>query len=101
MKSIVNFLDVDGRDILKIYQFGSSVEGKKNPRDIDLFVIVKNGRYKFRKHSGLHMPFVFNEGKKQYFIMPESDGEDLLSAMLYTGRKDPDRQHKGIKIRIR
>lgn len=97
MKSLTQ---IKKQDIVKIYQFGSSVEGKKHPRDIDLFVIVKDDKYKFKVQNGLHDPYVFNEGKKQYFIMPEKDGEELLDAMLYVGRKDPDRQHQGIKIRV-
>lgn len=40
-------------------------------------------------------------GKLSYFIMPESEAEDLLNAMLYTGRKDPDRAYKGQIIEIK
>lgn len=41
------------------------------------------------------MPIIKDVGKNQFFIMPESEGENLLNAMLYTGRKDPDRMHSG------
>lgn len=95
-----SFSEIKKEDILKIYQFGSSVEGKKEPRDIDYYVIVKNGKYPFKKDHGLYQPFVFEEGIKQYFVMPEADNENLLSAMLYTGRKDPKRHHQGVKIRV-
>jgi predicted nucleotidyltransferase len=93
--------EIKSEDVVSIHQFGSSVEGKENPNDIDLFVIVKDGKYKFKKTGGLNKPYVFDEGKKQYFVMPETDGEDLLNTMLYTGKKDPDRQHSGTRVRIR
>lgn len=92
--------DISKEDIIRMYQFGSSVEGKDHPNDIDIFVIVKNGRYQFKKDNGLHTPIVFDEGQYHYFVMPEDDGEDLLNAMLYTGRKDPDRQHRGLKAQL-
>lgn len=44
------------------------------------------------------MPLVKDVGRLGYFIMPESEAEDF--AMLYTGRKDPDRAYEGKAIEI-
>ena len=94
-------LGIPEKNIVWIKVFGSSVEGKQRPNDIDIFVAVKNGSMKFRKSSGLYMPIVKEIGKLNYFIMPESEAENLLNAMLYTGRKDPDRAYKGKTIAIK
>jgi len=83
------------KDIVWIKVFGSSVEGKQRPNDIDIFVAVKDGSMKFRKSGGLCNPIVKEVGRLNYFIMPESEAENLLNAMLYTGRKDPDRKYTG------
>ena len=80
--------------------FGSSIEGKKKPNDIDVFVTVKNDSMKFPKKGGLPSPIIKKQGKVQYFIMPESDADDLLQSMLYTGRKDADRGFSGRTINI-
>ena len=84
-------LGIPEKDIVWIQVFGSSVEGKQNPNDIDICVAVKDGSMKFKRIGGLYNPIVKDVGKLSYFIMPESEAEDLLNAMLYTGRKDPDR----------
>ena len=103
-KSAEEFSETIGipeKHIVWIRVFGSSVEGKRNPNDIDIFVAVKNGSIKFRKSGGLYMPVVKDAGKLSYFIMPESEADDLLNAMLYTGRKDPDRVYEGKAVEIK
>lgn len=87
--------DVAGKAYFKSGNFVLFLEDS-----IDIFVIVKNGKYKFRKIGGLYEPIVFDEGEYHYFVMPEDGGEDLLNAMLYTGRKNPDKQHRGIKVSL-
>lgn len=99
-KSGVKLEGVNPEDIVSVRKFGSSVEGKKNPNDVDHFVIVKDGSMKFSKRGGLPNPIIKTVGKNQYFIMPESDGEDLLQAMLYTGRKDSDRGYTGKTVDV-
>lgn len=86
--------------VKSIKVFGSSVEGKANPNDIDIFVTVKDGSMKFKKVGGLPAPIVKEAGKLNYFIMPESDAEDLLQSMLYTGRKDTERLYSGKTIAV-
>lgn len=88
------------KDIVAVKRFGSSVEGKIKPNDYDYFIIVKDNSMKFSIKTGLPAPKIMDIGKNQFFIMPESDGEDLLDAMLYTGRKDPDRLYSGKTIDI-
>jgi|GEM_PF-5861132 len=94
-------LGVPEKDIAWIRVFGSSVEGKPKPNDVDIFVAVKDGSMRFRKADGLYMPIVKDVGKLNYFIMPESEAENLLNAMLYTGRKDPGRMYQGRTIEIK
>lgn len=93
-------LRLDAENIISIKRFGSSVEGKAKPNDYDYFIIVKNDAMKFAKRAGLPSPIIRDVGKNQFFIMPESDGEDLLNAMLYTGKKDPERMHSGKTLDI-
>ena len=92
--------DLVEEDIVRMYQFGSSVEGSIKPNDVDIFVIVSDNKYKFTKWYGANKPFVFRDHEYHYFVMPEEDGEDLLNAMLHTGIKDSNRQHKGVKVRL-
>ncbi|MBI5732636.1 hypothetical protein HY967_01610 [Candidatus Jorgensenbacteria bacterium] len=97
-RSVSTALDkigVKSENIVSVRQFGSSVEGKVKPNDYDHFIIVKDGSMKFSKRDGMNQPIIKTVGKDQYFIMPETDGEDLLQAMLYTGRKDQDRLYSG------
>lgn len=91
---------VKSEDIISVKRFGSSVEGKTKPNDYDHFVIVKDGSMKFKNDGGLPKPIIKTVGKNQYFIMPESAGEDLLNAMLYTGRKDASRQYSGKTVDV-
>ena len=93
-------LGLNSQNIVSVKRFGSSVEGKMKPNDYDHFVIVKNGSMKFTKKAGLPTPLIKNIGENQFFIMPESDGENLLNAMLYTGRKDPERMYSGKTLDI-
>lgn len=93
-------LGVPEESIKSIKVFGSSVEGKLKPNDVDIFVTVKDGSMKFKKAGGLPIPVVKTKGKLNYFIMPESDAEDFLSSMLYTGRKDPERLYSGKTVAI-
>jgi len=102
--SVERFLDTLGipeKDIVWIKVFGSSVEGKPKPNDVDIFVAVKDGSMKFKKAGGLYNPIVKEIGKLNYFIMPESEAEDLLNAMLYTGRKDQNRLYQGETVEIK
>lgn len=80
--------------------FGSSVEGKPRPRDIDIFIAVRDGAMKFTKDDELYNPITKEVGKIHYFIMPESQAMELLDAMLYTGRKDLSRAYKGKTVDI-
>lgn len=93
-------LGLNTKIIVSVKRFGSSVEGKAKPNDYDYFIIVKNGSIKFTKKAGLPAPLIKNIGKNQFFIMPESDGVDLLNAMLYTGRKDPQRMYSSRTVDI-
>ena len=77
------------------------MEGKQNPSDIDIFVAVKDGSMKFKKSVGLYMPIIKEVGKLSYFIMPECEAEELLNAMLYTGRKDQKRLYQGKIVEIK
>ena len=97
---IGNVKGVDPKNITQMRIFGSAVEGKKNPRDIDVFVTVKDGSMKFKKSGGLPKPEIIKHGKVQYFVMPESDADSLLEAMLYTGIKDADRGYSGSTVSI-
>ena len=102
--SVERFLDTLGmpeKDIVWIKVFGSSVEGKPKPDDVDIFVAVKDDSMKFRKAAELYNPIMKEIGKLNYFIMPESEAEDLLNAMLYTGRKDQGRRYQGKTIEIK
>lgn len=94
-------LGVDEKIIKNIQLFGSSVEGKVKPNDVDIFVTVKDGAMKFKKSGGLPVPIKKDVGKLSYIIMPESDAEDLLQSMLYTGRKDSSRGYSGKTIGIK
>lgn len=96
----LSILGIHTDSIVSVRRFGSSVEGKRNPNDYDYFVVVKNNSMKFIKRGGMPMPVIKNIEKKQFFIMPESEGENLLNAMLYTGRKDPDRMYSGKTLDI-
>lgn len=97
----VETLGIPEEKIVWIKVFGSSVEGKVNPHDIDIFVAVKNGSMKFKKNHGLYNPITKEIGKLNYFIMPKVDAEEFLDSMLYTGRKDPDRGYKGKTVEIK
>jgi len=94
-------LGIPEKDIVWIRVFGSSVEGKQNPNDIDIFVTVKDGSMKFRRSAGLCKPIIKEVGKLSYFIMPESEAENLLNAMFYTGRKDQHRLYQGKTVEIK
>lgn len=100
-EAFLETLGVPEENIVWIRVFGSSVEGKPKPNDIDIFVAVKDGSMKFRKSGGLCNPIVKEVGKLNYFIMPESEAEDLLNAMLYTGRKDQKRLYQGKTVEIK
>jgi len=91
---------VDRANIVDMKVFGSSVEGKLKPNDVDIFVKVKDGSMKFKNRGGLPSPIVVKKGKIQYFIMPESQGDELLDAMLYTGRKDQSRLYSGATVKV-
>jgi hypothetical protein len=91
---------VDRSNIVDMKVFGSSVEGKLKPNDVDVFVKVKDGSMKFKNAGGLPSPIVIKKGKIQYFVMPESQGDDLLNAMLYTGRKDQARLYSGTAVKV-
>lgn len=104
-KDIINedFTKIEGiepSNIKKVQLFGSSVEGKANPNDIDVFVTVSDDAYKWKKRGGMIQPLSFERGKFSYIVMPESEGSDLLSAMLYTGRKDGDRAYSGTAVTL-
>lgn len=92
--------NVDPENIKKVQIFGSSVEGKAKPRDIDVFVTVKDDAAKFKQKDGLVDPITFERGRFSYVIMPESQAQELLDAMLYTGRKDPDRAYSGTAVTV-
>ncbi len=51
-------MGIPGKDIVWMKAFGSSVEGKPNPGDIDIFVAVKDGAMKFTKDNELYNPIV-------------------------------------------
>ncbi|OQA36621.1 MAG: hypothetical protein BWY53_00441 [Parcubacteria group bacterium ADurb.Bin326] len=91
---------VDRNNIVDMKVFGSSVEGKLKPNDVDVFVKVKDGSMKFKNAGGLPSPIIIKKGKVQYFIMPESQGDELLDAMLYTGRKDQSRLYSGTAVKV-
>ena len=93
-------LGIPEKDILWMKAFGSSVEGKPEPGDIDIFVAVKEGTMRFTKENELYNPAVKEVGMLHYFIMPESQAMELLDAMLYTGRKDADIGHTGKTVNI-
>jgi hypothetical protein len=93
-------LGIPGEDIEWMKVFGSSVEGKPDPGDIDIFVAVKDGAMKFTKDNELYNPIVKESGMLHYFIMPESQATELLDAMLYTGRKCQDTGHTGKTVNI-
>ena len=98
-----DFTDIQGIDkskIKKVELFGSSVEGKANPGDIDVFVTVADDAAKFKIKNGIATPITFERGKFSYIVMPESDASNLLDAMLYTGRKDPDRGYSGTAVNL-
>ena len=97
----VETLGIPEKNIVWIKVFGSSVEGKAKPRDIDIFIAVKDSSMKFKKSRGLYRPIIKEVGRLNYFIMPEVEAENLLNAMLYTGRKDPNRAYKGKTIKIK
>lgn len=104
-KDIINedFTDIAGiepKKIKKVQLFGSSVEGKKTPGDIDVFVTVADDATKWNKKGGLINPITFERGKFSYIVMPESEAKDLLDAMLYTGRKDADRAYSGTALNL-
>jgi hypothetical protein len=93
-------LGIPEKDIVWMKIFGSSVEGKPNPGDIDIFVAVTDGTMRFTKDNELYNPIVKETGMLHYFIMPESQAVELLDAMLYTGRKHPDMAHTGKTVTI-
>lgn len=99
-EDFTNIEGVDPKNIKKVQLFGSSVEGKANPNDIDVFVTVADDAYKWKKRGGMTQPLSFERGKFSYIVMPESEGEDLLNAMLYTGRKDGDRAYSGTAVNL-
>ena len=99
-EEFVGTLGIPEKDILWMKAFGSSVEGKPEPGDIDIFVAVKEGTMRFTKENELYNPAVKEVGMLHYFIMPESQAMELLDAMLYTGRKDADIGHTGKMINI-
>jgi hypothetical protein len=94
-------LGIPEENIVWIKVFGSSVEGKPKPNDIDIFVAVKKRSMKFKRIGELYNPIIRDVGKLSYFIMPESEAEDLLNAMLWTGRKDQDRLYQGKTVEIK
>jgi hypothetical protein len=93
-------LGIPEKDIVWMKAFGSSVEGKPNPGDIDIFVAVKNGAMTFTKDNELYNPIVKESEMLHYFIMPESQAMELLDAMLYTGRKCRNTGHTGKTVNI-
>lgn len=80
--------------------FGSAVEGKAKPNDVDILVAVRNGSIPFGRLSpdGPVEPIVIQKNKIHYFVMPESEADDLLEALLWTGRKA--KGHEGHVIEI-
>jgi hypothetical protein len=94
-------LGIPEKDIVWMKVFGSSVEGKPNPGDIDIFVAVRDGAMRFTKDNELYNPIVKESGMLHYFIMPESQAMELLDAMLYTGRKDTDTGHTGKTVNVK
>jgi hypothetical protein len=99
-KPNVTEIGINSENIISVQRFGSSVEGKTKPNDFDHFVTVKNGSMKFKTKGGLTEPIIKKVGNNQYVIMPEKDSQELLDAMLYTGRKDQDRLYSGKTIDI-
>jgi len=98
-----NFTDIPGIEpskIKKVQLFGSSVEGKAMPGDIDTFITVADDAFKWKKLGGLPAPITFERGKFSYIVMPESESKNLLEAMLYTGRKDADRAYSGTAVNV-
>lgn len=95
---VTNLPHVSAEDVTWAKVFGSSANGASAPHDIDVFVAVREGAAKFPIKGGLPAPIVKNVGKVQYFIMPESDAQDLLDAMLYVGRKEKGNAGKTINI---
>ena len=93
-------LGITEEDIIWMKVFGSSVEGKPDAGDIDIFVAVRDGAMRFTKDNELYNPIVKEVGMLHYFIMPESQAAELLDAMLYTGRKNPDTGHTGKTVDI-
>ena len=100
-EEFVGTLGIPEKDILWMKAFGSSVEGKPEPGDIDIFVAVRDGTMRFTKDNELYNPEVKEAGMLHYFIMPESQAMELLDAMLYTGRKDPDTGNTGKTVNLR
>jgi len=98
-EDFTNIPNVDKSKIKSVKIFGSSVEGKAIPNDVDVFVTVADDAAKFKKSKGgLTAPIVFDRGKFSYIVMPESEAQSLLDAMLYTGRKDADRLYSGTAV---
>lgn len=96
-----NFTDIPGIQpdkVKSVKLFGSSVEGKLQPNDIDVFVTVADDAAKWKTKGGMIEPKTFDRGRFSYVVMPESEADDLLQAMLYTGRKDPDRAYSGTAV---
>ena len=93
-------LGIAEKDIVWMKAFGSSLEGNPEPGDIDIFVAVRDETMRFTKDNELYKPMVKEAGMLHYFIMPESQAEELLDAMLYTGRKDPDTGHTGKAVNV-
>lgn len=88
VKSILSGVDIGdlkcipGEDIKSIRIFGSAAEGVMNPNDLDLFVTLKSSsKVKFPKKGGLPSPIIFNKGKVQFFVIPDSDAADLFREM--------------------
>ena len=51
-------LGIPEKDIVWMKVFGSSVEGKSNPGDIDIFVAARDGVMRFPKEDELYNPIV-------------------------------------------
>ncbi len=99
-KDVGDVPGVKRENIVSMKVFGSSVEGKAKPGDIDIFVTVKDGSMKFKKRGGLPQPIIIDKGKFSYTVMPKEAAAELLDAMLYTGRKDADRGYSGKSVDI-
>ena len=55
-------LGIPAENIVWMKAFGSSVEGKLKPGDIDIFVAAKNGRMRFTRDDELYNPIVKESG---------------------------------------